>query len=285
MIEIKSLANLDFEKLFGSFSQAFADYEIQPNKLELAKMLHRRGFVAELSFGAFQNGNLVSFTFNGIGLYNGVKTAYDTGTGTIKNYRGQGMASRVFTESIPFLINAGVEQYLLEVLQHNTNAASVYMKQGFEVTREFNYFVQQVEDLKPNAKTISKDYSIDEVNLSELINVSDWWDFTPSWQNSFEAINRKSEDFIVIGAKKGNFLVGYGIIEPSTGDITQIAVDNNHRGRGIGSSIIKELIKRNKHNGIKLINAEISCISITNLLKGNGIPLKGKQYEMIKRLQ
>lgn len=285
MIEVKSLSNIHFDVLFESFAKAFADYEIQPDKAELQKMLYRRGFVPSLSFGAFDNGTLVSFTFNGIGTFNGVKTAYDTGTGTLKDYRGQGIASRVFNESIPFLVAAGVEHYLLEVLQHNASAVSVYRKQGFEVIREFNYFVQQMRDVTPNSKSIHKDYSICEVKLSDLTDVSDWWDFSPSWQNSFEAINRKPDDFIILGVKKDDKLVGYGIIEPISGDITQIAVDKNHRGKGIASVILKELFKRNNYTSVKLINADISCVAITNLLEENGIPLKGKQFEMIKSLK
>lgn len=285
MVEIKSLANIHFDVLFESFAKAFADYEIQPDKTELQKMLHRRGFVPSLSFGAFDNGTLVSFTFNGIGFFNGIKTAYDTGTGTLKEYRGQGLASKVFNESIPFLVEAGIEQYLLEVLQHNTSAVSVYRKQGFEVAREFNYYVQQMLDITPNTKSIHKDYSICEVKLSDLADISNWWDFTPSWQNSFEAINRKPEDFVVVGAMSHNVLVGYGILEPSSGDITQIAVDKNHRRKGVASAILKELLKRNSYTSVKFINADISCIVITKFLQENGIQLKGKQFEMIKRLK
>ncbi|HOZ15316.1 MAG TPA: GNAT family N-acetyltransferase [Tenuifilaceae bacterium] len=284
-MEIKSLANIHFDVLFESFAKAFADYEIQPDMAELQKMLHRRGFVPGLSFGAFDNGNLVSFTFNGIGNFNGIKTAYDTGTGTLKDYRAQGLASKVFNESIPFLVDAGVEQYLLEVLQHNTSAVSVYRKQGFEVTREFNYFVQQMQDITPNSKSIHKDYSICEVKLSDLTDISNWWDFNPSWQNSFEAINRKPEDFLIVGVKKGSALVGYGILEPSSGDITQIAVDKNHRRKGVASAILKELLKRNSCTSVKLINADISCVAITKLLEENGILLKGKQFEMIRKLR
>lgn len=284
MVEIKSLSNIHFDVLFDSFARAFAEYEIQPDKAELIKMLHRRGFVPDLSFGAFDSGSLVSFTFNGIGAFNGVKTAYDTGTGTIKEYRGQGLASKVFNESIPFLVEAGVEQYLLEVLQHNTSAVSVYRKQGFEITREFNYFVQQMNDITLKSKSIHKDYTIGEVNLSDLTKVSDWWDFVPSWQNSFESISRNPDDFVIVGVKKDNNLIGYGIVEPSSGDITQIAVEQNHRRKGVASTILRELIKRNNYTSVKLINADISCIAITKLLEENEIPIKGKQFEMIKRL-
>ena len=285
MIEIKSLANISFETIYNAFSEAFRDYEITLTEAELQKMLFRRGFQAKLSFGAFEDDRLVSFTLNGIGLFNGVKTAYDTGTGTLPNYRAKGLAARVFNESIPSLVSHGVEQYLLEVLQHNESAVSVYTKQGFTISREFNYFVQSIAEINLNGKVLPDGYSIREVSLSEIGLPKDCWDFFPSWQNSFEAINRKPSDFIVIGAFKGNALAGYGIIEPSSGDITQIGVDKLHRRRGVGSAILKELFKRNAHNHIKVINTEIGCDTITAFLANNHIEVKGKQFEMIKKLQ
>ena len=41
-------------------------------------------------------------------------------------YRGQNLAGTIFTHSIPFLREAGIHQYLLEVLQNNEKAIAVY---------------------------------------------------------------------------------------------------------------------------------------------------------------
>lgn len=50
-------------------------------------MLIRRGYESRLSFAAFADGEIVAFTLNGVGQFNGIPTAYDTGTGTVKDYR------------------------------------------------------------------------------------------------------------------------------------------------------------------------------------------------------
>lgn len=118
-MEIKSLKDTSFDELFEAFRQAFADYELQLDKAELCAMLKRRGFDQVLSFAAFDGDKIVSFTCNGIGDYNGTPTAYDTGTGTLKEYRGRGLATQVFQHSIPYLKEAGIRAYLLEVLQHS----------------------------------------------------------------------------------------------------------------------------------------------------------------------
>jgi ribosomal protein S18 acetylase RimI-like enzyme len=195
METIQSLENLTIAEIYTAFGEAFKDYDIQISQSELEIMISRRGFVPELSFGAFVDNRLVSFTLNGIGLFNGMKTAYDTGTGTIEAFRGKGLASRIFQYSVPELKKAGVQQYLLEVLQHNTNAVSVYRKQGFQVIREFNYFVEEAKNVRLDKFELSPNYQIRPIDLSLKEQMMACWDFSPSWQNSFEAIERRPTDF------------------------------------------------------------------------------------------
>jgi ribosomal protein S18 acetylase RimI-like enzyme len=284
MLKIESLDKISFDTLYTAFNEAFRSYEVQVNKDELLVMLKRRGFVPELSFGAFENNKLVSFTLNGIGRFNGQLTAYDTGTGTIETFRGRGIASKVFTDSIPYLKAAGISQYLLEVLQHNTNAVSVYKKLGFIVSREFNYFKQTNTEVKLLAKDFPITFSIKEISIDNKDRFVRFWDFIPSWQNSFEAIQRCTTDFIIMGAHLKQKLVGYCIFEPNSGDITQIAIDKVYRRNGIGSALLNEQVRYNRHPSVKAINSEITCKEMTAFMASKNIPLTGRQFEMIKKL-
>lgn len=283
-MEIKSLNNICLDELFEAFEQAFADYEVQLNKVELSTMLKRRGFDPKVSFGAFDENKLVSFTCNGVGNYYGKPTAYDTGTGTLKDWQGKGLATRVFEYSIPHLKKLGIEEYLLEVLQHNTGALSVYRKLGFEVTREFYYFTSKNEQLNRTFKTLDFPYTLKPIKINEYNSISSFWDFKPSWQNSLEAINRTLNDFICLGVFSESKLIGYGVLEPVSGDVTQIAVDKQYRRKGIGSLLVQNMLKSNKHSSIKFINTDIECNSITAFLKSINIEPAGKQFEMIKKL-
>ena len=281
---IKSLGKTDFDTLFTAFNTAFRDYEMQVNKHELSVMLQRRGFNAELSFGAFEDEKLVSFTFNGTGFFNGIKTAYDTGTGTLEEYRGRGLATQIFEYSLPFLKQNGIRQYLLEVLQHNTKAINVYKKLGFKVSREFSYFVQDADNVLVSEHILPSEYKIQEIDLSRKEEMVLLWDFFPSWQNSFEAILRRPDDFIILGVFDDTRLAGYGILDPNSGDITQIAVSKDYCRQGIGSGIFNELLKVNKFKTVKAVNAEISCVSMKLFFESKNLPKKGKQFEMIRAL-
>lgn len=189
-MEIKSLENTCFGTLFEAFGQAFADYEVQLDETQLRRMLRRRGFDPRLSFAAFDGERIAAFTLNGRGNFNGLPTAYDTGTGTLEAYRGQGLAAKVFEHSIPYLREAGIRQYLLEVLQHNTKAVSVYRKLGFETAREFNYSIQQGAHVHLGAKIPDIACTVTPVDVGRFAPDPQFWDFMPSWQNSPEAIRR-----------------------------------------------------------------------------------------------
>lgn len=281
---IKSLERVSNKVLFEAFQRAFKDYEMQLSQDELLTMLHRRGFDPHLSFGAFEGEKLLSFTFNGTGRFNDQLTAYDTGTGTIKEYRGKGLASRIFEYSIPHLKSAGISQYLLEVLQHNTKAVLLYRKLGFEVIREFNYFTQTTSQLR--RPSIEKDsaYKILPAKLSEKARMRTFWDQAPSWQNSFDAVERAPGDFLILGAYKDSKLLGYCIFEPVSGDITQIAVEKGYRRKGIASLLLLETIKSNMHASVKAINYPTEQIHFSSLMDSFGISKKGQQFEMIKQL-
>lgn len=282
-MEIKSLEKTEFETIFKAFSQAFADYEIQWNKAQFKTMLNRRGFVPELSFAAFdENDEISAFTLNGLGRFNGKLTAYDTGTGTLKDYRGRGLATEIFETSLPYLRENKIEQYLLEVLQHNTKAVSIYKKLGFETTREFNYFMQKSENI--DSRIENPEYSVKQMNTIDFESISNFWDFYPSWQNSIEAIKRASEDFIFLGVFNEKKLIGYCVFEPASGDITQIAVEKQNRRMGIATLLLNEAIKYNKTDTVKIVNTDILCVSITEFLKAKNIEPKRKQFEMIKML-
>lgn len=123
-MEIRNLEHTGFDTLFNAFERAFSDYEVSFGKEEVRAMLTRRGYAPRLSFAAFDKGDIVAFTLNGVGTFNGIPTAYDTRTGTVKEYRGQGLAGKIFSHSLPYLEESGIRQYLLEVLRDNGKAGA-----------------------------------------------------------------------------------------------------------------------------------------------------------------
>lgn len=178
------------------------------------------------------------------------------------------------------------------MLQHNEAAVSVYRKLGFEVRREFNYFRAQSGEVKQDGDV---KYEVRRMEAVPDSVARGFWDFDPSWQNSFEAICRVPEDFIYTGVFESGAvtekdgvpqnLVGYGIFEPASGDITQISVAKTHRHRGIGSALLAEMMRHNRARSVKCVNTEIGRDeTLAGFLGAKNIALAGKQFEMIKCL-
>lgn len=283
-LKVKHLGAVTFEELYNTHHRAFKDYPFQWSAESLARTMNRRGYAPELSFGLFHNNELVSFTMNGIGMFNGIKTAYDTGTATLEDYRGRGLASRVFEEASAALKASGIQQYLLEVLEENDTAKSVYERQGFKVTRKFDCFRQNMADWTFAPGPLPQDVELRTIGFEARAEMEAMLDFLPSWQNGFEALLRKPDDFVVTGAFIANKLVGFGLIEPDTGDVPLLGVDASHRRKGIGRMLMEHLRSLNQAPVIKVVNIPQQAAPVIQFLEACNLPKIVSQYEMIKEL-
>lgn len=278
------MGDISFTELHNTFLKAFSDYQVKMDmpRFQLEQMLQRTGYAAEASIGAFEEDVLVGFLLNAVRQWNGKLTAYDTGTAVIPNYRNQGITSNMFLSAKELLKKMQVEQYLLEVIQSNTSAVNHYTKQGFEIVREFECFY-----MEKSKCTSAKTYDVKHI---KIITESVWqelmkfWDSKPSWQNSIDAINAIPDNFLYSIVSMDDTIVGYGIIDKKTGDIPQLAVDKNFRGKGIGKSIFIDLLSRTESNSIKVLNVDSQSVSMKNFLLNLGLTRNVKQYEMVLKL-
>lgn len=278
-MEIRNLEHTDFDTLFHGFEKAFADYEIHFEKEEVRSMLKRRGYNPQLSFAAFDKGEIIAFTLNGTGTFKGVPTAYDTGTGTVKEYRGQSIAGKIFTYSLPFLKEAGISQYLLEVLQNNQKAIGVYRRMNFEVTREFDCFRQTIKQI--DNRKVNTDCIIEQVDTNSIKQAQHYCDFNPSWQNSMESIERGISELTCLGAFLNGKMVGYCVFDVHTGDLSQMAVQSEYRRKSIASRLLQETLVRLETDFIKVLNISSDNPTMPTFLQSKDIPLASKQFEMV----
>lgn len=174
-----------------------------------------------------------------------------------------------------------MQQYLLEVLADNNRAISIYTKAGFKSTRMLHYFTADIKGVtisEPNK--LLRQFSTRETALN-VNAMRTLCDFEPSWQNSFDSLKRSMNKFKILAVYHDEELVAYGIIEPLSGDIPQLAVSKSHRRKGIALFLLTQLLQYNKHPGVKMINVDESCKGMKLFLEKAGIAKRGTQYEMI----
>ncbi|SCY56082.1 GNAT family N-acetyltransferase [Alkaliphilus peptidifermentans] len=284
MFVYKTLENTNVEILHQAFISAFSDYQVKIDMplWKFQQMLRRRGYVSSISLGAFKNEELVGFVLNGFRNWDGSPTFYDIGTGVIGEYRKQGITSAMLLNIRGLIKEKKVEQYLLEVIQTNTSAVELYTKQGFVTTRNLSCFSLDKNKYKPMIKY--KVQHVDRINSTTWEQLSKFWDYKPSWQNSIDSINAATDTFIHSIIHFDDTIVGYGIIDKKTGDIPQIAVNKNYRRKGIARSIVTDLLNNTEAYRVGLLNVDHESKSTKEFLLSLGFEYTLGQYEMILKL-
>jgi len=285
-MDFHTLENLSVEEILEAHNDAFSNYEVPMElTLEFFKQINiQRGVRYDLSIGAFDNGALVGFILNGIGKWNEKLTAYDCGTGVIQEYQGKGVGGKLFESLLPILKTNNIQQYLLEVIKTNEPAYKLYKGKGFEVVRDFDCVGIEKANLHPN---LPKTDDSTDLIFNEIVN-PDWselrafWDIYPSWQNSTDSIDRLPEKYKIIGVNLKEKLIGYGVIEPRSGGITQLAIHPEYRRNKIGTKLLLKMLQYapNPPN-LHMINIDMKLNTFTQFFYSLGFEKSTEQFEML----
>ena len=287
MIVYRVLTDEDFPELYHTVLAAFSDYVVpyQPTRDVLRRMYLINGVEMALSVGAFDGGKMVGFTVNGIGDWNGRRTAYDSGTGVVPEYRRRKISCEMFDFILPVLRENNVGQYLLEVITENEPAVRLYQSLDFEITRRFS--VLKRKETVFIAENRSETVEIKELETLDWQLLESFWTFHPSWQNSIDAIKRSFSDEEIIKIFLGLYLretlVGYAVVFCNSGNIPQIAVAAEHRGKNFGRALLNALQKRCEKPLI-VTNVDQQAKEATDFFEANGFSLFTTQYEMLLEL-
>ena len=286
MFDFRTLEDTPIPTLHRTFVEAFSDYQVKMDLplWRLEGTLRRRGYVPDLSVGAFAGDEMVGFVLNGVRQWQGRPTAYDTGTGVVPAHRKQGATTGMFGEALRVLRASGVEAYLLEVIKSNTPAVQLYRKQGFSITRSFTCYTREMASL-PLGGSVDVELEDVQVGLMDWDALSAFWDFRPSWQNSVDSLMAVPESMAAVIARAGGELVGYGVVERRTGDVPQIAVAPGHREAGVGRAILEGLAVRSEASRLALVNVEDEPFATHGFLRALGFDHLTDQFEMVLDLR
>jgi len=283
-MEYKTLENETPANIHQCFREAFSDYII-PVELPFEKYqshITRYGVDLALSVGLYHEKKLVGFILNGVGTWNGRPTLYDAGTGITREHRGKGHSKKMLEFVREKAAGKGFEQYLLEVIKGNTPAQALYSKQGFEVVRELSCF-----KIDRKAFTISTTPTDPGVKIRELTTLgwqqlTGFWNFPPSWQNSIQAVERVSGRLGNLGAFIGEDCMGYLIFDPEFGNIVQLAVAKEMRRKGIGTMLLARAKEGSEGaKELRVLNVETVDRETMGFFRDHGFTNDADQYEMM----
>ena len=286
-MEYRTLTNTTTRCMYEAFSQAFSDYQVSVDMpLESFEiMLKRNGFMPEVSAGAFDNGVLVGLVLNGVREWDGEKTIYDLGTGVIPAYRRKGITEKLLDLVKELCRENNIGVYQLEVIQTNEGAVALYQKQGFQVKRALNCYSLEGKLAEPEENAELKLHRPQEIEAEQWDILKSFWNYPPSWQNGIDAVCAIPDTFGYTLAESDGTLIGYGIVQKANGDIVQLAVDLQHRRKGVATEILLDLQKQSKKSGMTAINVDGRDEAANGFLKQMGFGVFVTQYEMAKSLR
>jgi ribosomal protein S18 acetylase RimI-like enzyme len=271
-----------FDQLYTAFSLAFSDYVIPfaLTEQQFRNHLNLTGVDLTRTVACVEDEQIVGFSLNGFGTWDGKLTAYDAGTGVIPGHRRQGISEEMFRVMLPEFERDGIEQILLEVITTNTNAIKLYEKLGFRSGRLLALLQRdELLDIPADLPEIQ----LRPIEKLDWMVLTSFWDSNPAWQNSLEAIGRSTKLKRVVGAFTGERCVGYVIFSEKFGRIAQLAVDRNFRRRGIGTALLGAVQDQTLEGySLQVINIDTTLKDAMAFFEKHGFYQRLNQHEMIK---
>jgi ribosomal protein S18 acetylase RimI-like enzyme len=274
-----------FRRLYDAFIEAFSDYVVPfaLSETQFRNHLNLNAVDLTRSVGCFEGERLIGFSLNGFGIWNGKSSVYDAGTGVIPRFRRRGLSKKMFDAMLPRFQNEGVKQFLLEVIETNTKALSLYERLGFTQVRELALL--QRDEKSTSSADQPKDLKLRDIEEPNWNQLTTFWDGNSSWQNSVAAIERSRPMKRIIGAFVNKECVGYIVFSSTFGRIAQLAVDKAHRNRGVGTTLL-DVLQANTSEGfpLQVINIDKSLGTTMNFFYNRGFYPKVSQYEMLLQM-
>ncbi|WP_436518023.1 GNAT family N-acetyltransferase [Ekhidna sp. To15] len=271
-MDIRLLSEEDFDSLYKTFKVAFTNNEVsfQPSVEEFSYRLDKKFLMnGYISAGSYDGNEMTGFILHSSGIYQGIPTAYNGGTGVLPGFRNQKTAERIYEFLIPRIQQKFLARILLEVVETNKTAISLYEKIGFTFKRRFKCY-KMASALESKADERVGIGTMEEVNF-------DFVDFEPSFIDSSEHLKRGAETVIV--AKEKDIISGYLIFQPHLGRISQLAVAGAHRNEGIGEALLRKAQSLTKKS-LTIMNIPEDELGFDSFLTRCGFKNEVNQYEM-----
>lgn len=277
-ITLESGSQASFEDLRNAMNAAFVDYQVPLTLMPeaFAMMMRQRGLDRNASTVAIFKGEIAAFWLMSIRG----DAAYLISSGTLPQFRGKGMSTKIAHDVIDKLRAANVSTFQTEVLENNEVAQKLYARVGMTQQRQLGCCT-----ISPVRSTPVQDVEIAEhpwVDLqSDAASMRDWF---PSWQHSDASLAALGEDVVCFCATKADEIVGVVAFIKGTNTVAQIAVRKGFRRNGVGRALINAVVPYASGNTLRVINFSAADTGFTAFLEAHHAQRMVGQFELGLRL-
>ena len=280
-MEIITLDGVPISDLTVCFNEAFSDYFMKFSATESYLEQRWKGAAVDflLSAGVMEDGKLVGFIVNGVRDWNGLKTAFNAGTGVIPSHRGNGFTEKMYQFLAPKFSESGIRSLSLEVIQENEKAIHVYEKAGLKIRRGLYCYSGEIKIEVPKT---TQDLVFKILETPDWDTFKSFCDIEPAWENKKIAIKTCEELYSFYGVEKNNELIAFAIIKDKNLYISQFGVHPEFRNQSVGKFLFSHLSRL--YSSLKIINIDASAGSVIKFIERVGLKNSVNQYEMVSYL-
>lgn len=226
----------------------------------------------QFSFGCFDGGRLVGFMLIAIDQHEGLKTAYNGGTGVIPEYRGRKIVDQLYEFAIPLFKKIGIERCTLEVIEQNDRAIKVYERIGFEKTKFLRCF-------KGSPDQSNKEVQLKEIGLAEISHPDIQDSQMPAWDHTIGALHLAGDIYKIFEVINSNEeKSGFFVINPENGYMPQAGLFPGITGVENWNALMHGITRIS--SSIKMNNVDDRRKELLSTLESAGLDNFINQFEM-----
>lgn len=141
MISFKRLNECVLDEAVEAWNEGFAGYflDMTMSPEAFLNRLTMEGLSPALSFVVYAEGRPAGIVLNGIREIQGIRVAWNGGTGVVPEYRGKGISRTLMDHALQIYREESVQLSTLEALSPNERAIRLYKSKGYETVDRILY--------------------------------------------------------------------------------------------------------------------------------------------------
>jgi ribosomal protein S18 acetylase RimI-like enzyme len=150
-IKLSRLDKFSFQEAVEVWNEGFAGYFTDMNRTlhKHIEYLGANSVYPEYSVVAVIDGKPAGFVLTAIRTCEGIKTAWNAGTGVAPAYRGMGVGKAMMGEAVRIYREQGIHTAYLEAIFENKRAIALYGSCGFQVQERIFWYSRKGSAVRP----------------------------------------------------------------------------------------------------------------------------------------
>lgn len=276
--EFVSLEKIDKQKLINTLRAYFNDvFSNALNDCDFNSFVDKFEINLKISFLCLDNNNLIGIF---LASMRGDK-GYIANISIVEGLKNKGYGRVVLQKGINLFHQNGCKFLILDVLQENKIALSLYRSEGFEIQNEIYHYVSEK---KTFSATNLSFYSMEKTNPFNFHQIYiNFGRENTVWQKSLSGLlinlnNKQYELFLLRNKRK---IEGYAIINRDDYSLKINALGLKYLNENSLSTLLSLLPAEEKKIQIRNVYKNEKIIEIVEKI---GFSIENKQYQMIKKL-